>query len=44
MDGKPILIAGPHLIVQHEPLAAANAILPFLERIADSHSNRGSLT
>lgn len=38
------IIAGPHLIVQREPLAAANAILPFLERIADSQSNRGSLT
>jgi hypothetical protein len=38
MDGEPIQIAGPHLIVQREPLAAATAILPFLERIADSHS------
>jgi hypothetical protein len=44
MDGKPIQLAGPHLIVQREPLAAANAILPFLERTADSHSNRDSLT
>ncbi len=29
-------LAGPHFVLQREPRAAVDAILPFLERIADS--------
>ncbi len=33
------MVAGPHLILQREPLASANAILRFLDRLAASTTN-----